>query len=245
MSNHRQSVGPSYALMCFLTSSVLVLCLSQHVSAEDSPPPAPESNDPVADDDAGTGGAPFVPPEAEPQTPSANQPAAPASTAHGEVSTPAQRLRALRPSLAELRAMQEGTLQLREPRLTTKRGRHWFRGPLAAAYLAPLVGASVFALGAHSDSYFLPAVIGLPGLSAPPLVHSANADSSGALHALLGMLASAGTGALAGYTIGHIAPGGAARGQVATRDALMLGIVGYAIWALLDIAFFAYHDEPG
>jgi hypothetical protein len=136
------------------------------------------------------------------------------------------------------------TTQLLEPRLTMRYELHWFRGPLAASYLAPLVGLSIFALGVRSEAYVFPTLVGLAGLSAPPLVHAANGDASGGLYALLGMLASAGAGALAGYTVGQIAPGGTAHGQASARDAAMLGVVGYVVWAVFDVAFFAYHKEP-
>jgi hypothetical protein len=88
------------------------------------------------------------------------------------------------------------------------------------------------------------AFIELVGLSVPLLVHVANSDASGALYSLLGMLASVGAGALVGYTVGRIAPGDATQSQATARDAAMLGVAGYLVWATFDVAFFAYHEEP-
>lgn len=115
---------------------------------------------------------------------------------------------------------------------------HWFRGPLAASYLAPLVGFSVFVLGANRQNFLWPGFVGAVSLSAPPLVHVAHDDGMGALYSFIGMLTSSGAGAFAGYAIGRLAPA-----EGSGRDALVFGLLGYAIWAVIDVAFFAYHDE--
>jgi hypothetical protein len=146
------------------------------------------------------------------------------------------------PLRCELCATQN-TWHPREPRLTTQSERHWFRGPLAASYLGPVAGLSFFALGLSNESFIFPGIVGVLGVSAPTLVHVAHDDAIGGFYAFLGMFTSAGVGAFAGYAIGHIAPGGLTKSEAAARDGAMLAIVGYAIWAVLDIAFFAYHDE--
>lgn len=143
--------------------------------------------------------------------------------------------RELRASSYELRAVDEAS----DPRRPRKLERQWFRGPLAASYAVPVVGLSVFAFGVNDDNYALPGFIGVVSLFAPPLVHVANGDISGGFHALLGMVTSSGVGALAGYTIGELAPS-----DGSARDAAIFCFVGYALWAVLDVAFFAYHDEP-
>jgi hypothetical protein len=48
----------------------------------------------------------------------------------------------------------------------------------------------------------LPALIGVAGVSVPPLVHSLQRDSSGGVRSLVGMLGASGAGALSGVAIG-------------------------------------------
>jgi hypothetical protein len=102
---------------------------------------------------------------------------------------------------------------------------------------------SLFALGVSTESFIFPSIVGIVGVSAPPLVHVAHDDAIGGFYAFLGMFTSAGVGAFAGYAVGRVAPGGLTKSEAAARDAAMLAIVGYAIWALLDVAFFANHDD--
>lgn len=121
---------------------------------------------------------------------------------------------------------------------------HWFRGELAAAYLAPPVALAIFALTAGKDAILVPALIGVAGVAMPPLVHSLNGDSSGALYALLGMTAASGAGAFSGVAIGHLAPGDTTEKRAAQHDAAVFGLLGYSMWALIDVMFFAVAAPP-
>ncbi|HKP60375.1 MAG TPA: hypothetical protein VJV78_26800 [Polyangiales bacterium] len=141
------------------------------------------------------------------------------------------------PRLRPLREPSHELLALRPP-CKREDERQWFRGPLAASYLAPLVGLSVFALGANKQNFIWPGLVGAVSLFTPTLVHVAHDDAKGGLYAFIGMLTSSGVGAFAGYTISRLAPA-----EGSARDALVFGLLGYAIWAVLDVAFFGYHDE--
>lgn len=120
---------------------------------------------------------------------------------------------------------------------------HWFRGPLAAAYLAPPVGLALVGL-VEPGSRIWPSTLAIVASATPALMHSAYGDSTGAWYTILGMLSSVAVGSLTGVAIGHLAPGELPRDKARERDALTFGTLAYAGWALLDVAFFAYHEEP-
>jgi hypothetical protein len=121
---------------------------------------------------------------------------------------------------------------------------HWFRGELAAAYLAPPVALALVSFTANKDAIFWPTMIGLVGVSMPPLVHSLEGDSTGALYSLAGMVGASGAGALSGVAIGHLAPGDTTHERAEQRDAAVFGLLGYSLWALIDVAFFAVVAPP-
>jgi hypothetical protein len=125
---------------------------------------------------------------------------------------------------------------LHEPEMSAPR---WFRGELAAAYLAPPLALVVLTFTGNNDAIFFTSLLGVAGVAVPPLVHSLEGDSSGAFRSLLGMVGASGTGALSGVAIGHIAPGDTTHDRAEKRDAAVFGLLGYSLWALIDIAFFA------
>lgn len=116
----------------------------------------------------------------------------------------------------------------------------WFRGPLAAAYFAPPLAFAVDALIAGGDAVLVPTLLGLAAFAAPPLVHVAYGDASGAGYAALGMLGATGVGVLSGLALARLAPGDGSRSEARVRDAIAFGFAGYTLWALLDVSFFSY-----
>ncbi len=126
----------------------------------------------------------------------------------------------------------------------------WFRGPLAAAYLAPPLALSVD-LAAGSQAGFGAVLVTLVGVPAPALVHMVYDDRSGAGYAILGMLLATGAGAVSGAAVASFAPTCAPGrhdqicGKSAERlFAAVFGFVGYLSWVMLDVGFFAHPAAP-
>ncbi|HTU59670.1 MAG TPA: hypothetical protein VMF89_14565 [Polyangiales bacterium] len=125
--------------------------------------------------------------------------------------------------------------QRRGPTLVTE----WYRGPLAASYLAPPVGFAVLAFTVDKETIIPPVLAGLIGVALPPIIHAAHNNSAGAWYSLLGIVGSVAVGALLGAAVGHLAPGDDSRKAAQEHNAIVFGSAGYSLWALLDTAFFA------
>jgi hypothetical protein len=189
-----------------------------------------------------------APAAAAPEAASAPAPTAPVAVpAPSPTASEAARAGATVPAAARpARAPRRVFLQpVRRPVVEPAASPTWFRGPLAAAYLAPPLAFAIDGLVAGDDAIVLPVLLGLVGLSVPPLVHVAHGDASGAGYSVLGMLSGTGVGVLSGLAIGHLAPGDASRGDAQKRDALVFGFLGFLTWAVLDVTFFAYGHPRG
>jgi hypothetical protein len=108
---------------------------------------------------------------------------------------------------------------LAQLRLETKANAHhdpqleleWYRGPLAAAYVAPPVGFAVAALALDKEAIAMPILAGLLGLTRPAIVHAAHDNSADAWYSVLGVIGSIAAGGLLGAAVGDLAPGSLSR----------------------------------
>jgi len=126
----------------------------------------------------------------------------------------------------------------------------WYREPLLAGYLAPPVALGVTtaltSIDQNNPSLLPIAIVGGIGFFAPPAVHLLYDNFPGIWISIVGMLGSAGAGALMGAAVTELAPScdeddphGVCRDDV--RGLMIGGLagLGYLTWVVIDVGFFA------